>query len=657
MRKATILFALISLCAAGVASAEIPIARFTNYPKIETLTISPGGKYLALTHRTSEREMLSVLRYPDLELAASSHFGDLIDIDSLWWFDDRRLLVQPARRFYGFRVYKVPTGEIIAVDVDKRSSDLVFGYRAGKAQTGHLIHQRQSTLAWASIIDIPPDVPDSILIQTGSYDREGSENAVQRLNIKNGTLSRIAGSPVQQASYVTDAKHQVLFVSGWTEKGEMQTHQFDPVARSWRLVTSSGQSEGRIWPFEDTSTPGEYLALDSTSTSADQLVAWKPANNEKRVLFQKEGLDVGIEGADANGRVWAFSYDDHYPEYWYPDVEHPLARAHRALRAAFKDANVHITSQTRDMSLAVVVVSAPAIPPTFYLVDVGNVKLLQKLSAYPDLKPEDLSPTDPVEIVVRDGMKIRGYLTTPRGSKGKGLPLIMMVHGGPHGIQDRYDYEPEVQLFASRGYAVLRVNFRGSGGRGRDFETAGYGRWGREMQDDITDSVKWAIASGIADRERICIYGGSYGAYSALTGAFREPALFKCAIGVAGVYDLPLLFDKGDIRLLERGVRYLHAAVGTDMEELRRRSPVNNADKIKVPVMLIHGKDDERAPFEHARRMREALIKAGNPPEWLTEAAEGHGFGGEANRVEMYERVLAFLAKHLDRSAPRVAGQ
>jgi dipeptidyl aminopeptidase/acylaminoacyl peptidase len=167
------------------------------------------------------------------------------------------------------------------------------------------------------------------------------------------------------------------------------------------------------------------------------------------------------------------------------------------------------------------------------------------------------------------------------------------------------------------------------------------------MQDDITDAVKWVIGAGIADRERICIYGASYGGFAALTGIYREPDMFKCAIGMAGVYDLPLMFDKGDIQTLERGVNYLREAVGTDAEDMRQRSPVTHADKMKAAVMLIHGKDDERAPFEHALRMRAALTKAGKPPEWISEGREGHGIFDEASRTQVYEKMLDFFGKHI----------
>jgi dipeptidyl aminopeptidase/acylaminoacyl peptidase len=438
-----------------------------------------------------------------------------------------------------------------------------------------------------------------------------------------------------------------MFVTGLNRKGDFQVWKFKPADQGWDLVGSFNDNEGGTSPFEDTANPDEFIALDSKLSPMDSVIVWNLKTQERRVLFKSDVSDVVPAGVDANNHVWLYRYDDHYPEYWYPDPEHPLARAHRMLRSTFKDANIHFTSETRDLSLAVAEVSAPRIPPTFYLVDLKNLKVVQQLAAYPELKREDLSITDPFEVKVRDGVKIRGYLTTPNGTNGKKLPMVVLVHGGPFGIFERYAFDPEVQLFASRGYAVLQVNFRGSGGRGREFMHSGYQKWGREMQDDVTDAVKWAVGAGIADRGRICIYGASYGGYAALTGAFREPDLFKCAIGLAGVYDLPLMFEKGDVTEMERDVNFLRASLGTDTNELRLRSPVYNADKIRIPVMLIHGKDDVRAPFEHAQRMRAALQKAGNPPEWISETGEAHGIFNEGNRADVYEKMLAFLAKHI----------
>ena len=651
MKSMTCLVVLGGCALSTAVLAAPPVSAYLNYAQIESLKISPDGKLLALTKRSEQAETITVLRYPEATVVSHKQLGEA-EVERFEWANETRLLIQPARRFPGV-AYKVPTGEIVGIDADGTHVDTLFGFAAGKFQTGTIVTQRQGSALWARIIDMTPDDPQSVLIQTRNYEREGGSGSVQRMDVKTGRVSRLAGSPVEEANYITGRNSKLLFVTGRNRQGDYQTWKFRPADQGWDMVASSAANEGSIWPFEETDNPDEFIAIDSVKTPTDSVVVWNVKTQDRRVLFKHDVVDVAPAAFDKRSHAWVYHYDDHFPEYWYPDPEHPLARAHRLLRSSFKDAHIDFTSATADESLVVARVEAPRIPPTFYLVDVNKLKVVQQLAGYPDLKREDLSITDPVELTVRDGVKIRGYLTTPNGTSGKKLPMILLVHGGPHGISDSYAYDAEVQLLASRGFAVLQINFRGSGGRGRVFEQSGYGRWGREMQDDLTDAVKWAIGAGVADRNRICIYGASYGGYAALTGAFREPELFKCAVGMAGVYDLPLLFEKGDIQQMARDVAYLRAAVGTDMNELKSRSPAYNAEKIRIPVMLIHGKDDERAPFEHAQRMRAALQKAGNPPEWITETGEAHGIRNEAGRAEVYEKMLAFFARHIGNAAPQ----
>ena len=251
---------------------------------------------------------------------------------------------------------------------------------------------------------------------------------------------------------------------------------------------------------------------------------------------------------------------------------------------------------------------------------------------------------EPIKLKSRDGLDLSGYLTRPLGQEqGKNLPLVVYVHGGPFGVRDYWGYDPTVQMLASRGYAVLQVNFRGSGGYGHAFEVAGYRQWGGTMQDDVTDATKWAIEQGIADAKRICIYGGSYGGYAALMGAAREPDLYRCAIGDAGVYDLRLMLTRGDIQDTTYGVNYIKEAIGDDTSLLAARSPITHIDKIKASLMLIVGGQDKRVPPIHGESVRAALGKRGIKHEWLYQRTEAHGFYDEKNIEDMYVRILAFL--------------
>jgi dipeptidyl aminopeptidase/acylaminoacyl peptidase len=191
------------------------------------------------------------------------------------------------------------------------------------------------------------------------------------------------------------------------------------------------------------------------------------------------------------------------------------------------------------------------------------------------------------------------------------------------------------------------VNFRGSGGRGVNFQEAGYRQWGNKVQDDIIDGLKWTIAQGEVDGSRVCSYGSSFGGYSALMLAARAPSMFKCAVGYAGVYDLNLLQSSDQYRGNKAAQSVIARYVGTDKQELDRNSPVTLAANIKAPVLLVHGGKDKRAPLQHAEEMREALTKAGNAPEWLVAPNEGHGFYDTANRTAFYEKLEAFLARNI----------
>ena len=268
---------------------------------------------------------------------------------------------------------------------------------------------------------------------------------------------------------------------------------------------------------------------------------------------------------------------------------------------------------------------------------------MRRLAVRPWHSPESLSPQVPFELSARDGMILRGYLTEPAGAPGP-RAMVVLVHGGPHGIHDDWGFNSRAQLLASRGYLVLQVNYRGSSGRGRDFEEAGHG-WGAEMQDDVADAVRWAVESGAADPDRICIMG-SYGAYAALTGAFRTPDLYRCAIGMAGVYDLELMFEKGDISTAMRGQAYLEKCSATTRPPFARARRAS-CGRISAAVLLAHGDLDERAPIEHAHRMRRAS-QGREPPVWIRRRREGHGFVEEDNRRDFNEQVLTFLDQHLN---------
>lgn len=224
--------------------------------------------------------------------------------------------------------------------------------------------------------------------------------------------------------------------------------------------------------------------------------------------------------------------------------------------------------------------------------------------------------------------------------------MVVVPHGGPYEIIDAWGFDTGAAVLASQGFAVLRVNFRGSGGYGRDFVEKGFRQWGRAMQDDVTDATRWAIAEGIAAADRICIYGASYGGYSALMGAVREPRLYRCAAGYAAPYDLAKMYKWGSIRRSDLGLNYLERVLGKDKAELAANSPAQQASTIVIPILIAHGRLDARVGVEHSQAMAKILRKGGAGVDYIEYPNEGHGLAIDEDEADFYGRLLAFLREN-----------
>jgi dipeptidyl aminopeptidase/acylaminoacyl peptidase len=258
----------------------------------------------------------------------------------------------------------------------------------------------------------------------------------------------------------------------------------------------------------------------------------------------------------------------------------------------------------------------------------------------------------PVHYSARDGLDIPAYLTLPKGKEPKNLPLVLLAHGGPwvHGAVWAWSAEPA--YLASLGYAVLEPAFRGSTGWGTKLETAGWKQWGRGMQDDLNDGVDWLVRQGIVDPKRVCIMGASYGGYAVLMGLARDPDRWRCGIEYVGVTDINLLFDvtwsdASNSDYIRYTAKELIGDPDKDAAMFKAASPLENAAKIKAPVLMAYGGEDYRVPLVHGEKMRDALRAQGTPVEWVVYADEGHGFLLEKNRYDFYQRVATFLAQHL----------
>lgn len=648
---------LLLACAAhanDVASRVLPTEYFTRHDEFGTVKISPDGRHIAFTTGKYGRSVLAFMELETRKYTGGVRCPERMEIHDFHWISPKRLIYSIAERVPGY-IQPSSTGEIAAINADGSKHKLIYGYRAGEFSTGTHLRTRKASYATADMISPLKSDEGSILIAEQAwrlagmywrYDRD-AKPLITKLDVFTGKKQTLGTAPLIRSRLLVDRADNVRFALGLNEQYRL--------AVSWKPEVSAPWTAFELPNFRPESVVPRRFSSDNRSVLLTGVREGERFAALFKLDLQTKELQkvIGFDDADVDGIVSDFAdreavgvwaYKDK-PEYRWIDENDPAARLHAALQRAFSRETVHITSLTDDGRLAIVFAHSDINPGDYYLFDTTARKadILQRARKW--VNPHDMQPKQPITVKARDDLLLHGYLTKPRGDGP--YPLIVLPHGGPHGIRDSWDFDWEVQLLAHRGYAVLQVNFRGSGGYGMDFEAAGHRQWGARMQDDITDATRWAIEQNITTSDRICIFGASYGAYAAMMGAAREPQLYKCAVGYAGVYDLELMFTTGDIPDFNSGRAYLDEVLGKDVADLRQRSPAQLADRIVAPVLLIHGKEDWRADYAQAKRMKTALEQHGKSLEWLSLGREGHGVYDEETRREVYETLLTFLGKHL----------
>jgi dipeptidyl aminopeptidase/acylaminoacyl peptidase len=323
-------------------------------------------------------------------------------------------------------------------------------------------------------------------------------------------------------------------------------------------------------------------------------------------------------------------------------------RVWAAVQAAYAGDRVRLVSWSNDRRRILVRVDSATLGPAYAVVDLAARKGSWLGAEYEGLKSGDIGPVRPVRFKAADGLELTGYLTLPYGKDPKALPLIVLPHGGP-AARDTPGFDWWAQAMASRGYAVLQVNYRGSEGFGWDFQRAGFGEWGRKMQTDLSDGVAYLSGQGIVDPKRVCIVGGSYGGYAALAGVTLQKGIYRCAVSFGGVADLRGLIVYSRRRSGDEAQRYWSRYMGAkDLGDpaLERYSPVAHAADASAPILLIHGKDDTVVPLEESTRMADALRRAGKPVELVVQNNADHWLSLGATRLEMLQATMVFVEKN-----------
>ncbi len=634
-------------------SAPVDVASFVKRDQFDAIKLSPNGDYYAASVPAEDNSILMIVRRADNKPMAGFSLGKNTYIASFEWINPERVVFGTARKFGALDNPQL-TGNLYGMNADGSGKDILVGQDVEVMTTGSHIQTKKTEMVAAFLLDPLPDDDRNALISVSSFGPD-AYSRVERMDAYSGRRIPVARSPVRNSSYITDGKGVVRFAYGSDlENNNKLFYRASDAAdwtrtADWKLLNEenvTGHAEIPLGFSADGRTA--YLSVEQTS-GPDAIVAFDVATETRTTLFRDDNGDpvsvIRSMGTPYPAPVGAFVADGK-PRTVFFDAEGAESRLYRSLEAAFPGNRVTITSKTSNGSLALVEVSSDRNPGDFYLFDTVAKKASFLLGRSNWLDPANMTEMRPMQLKARDGQVLHGFLTVPAGSDGKHLPLVVLPHGGPFFEADSWRFDRETQMLAAAGYAVLQVNFRGSSHYGRAFAHAGAREWGGKMQDDVTDATRWAIDQGIADAARICIYGASYGGYAALMGVAKEPALYKCAAGYVGIYDLPLMFEKGDLQRSDSSVAYMRDWIG-EKTQLATVSPVNLADRIKVPVFLAAGGEDERAPIEHSKRMEKALRAAGVPIETLYYPSEGHGFYVDAHRQAFYERLLSFLGRNI----------
>lgn len=629
---ATILF-LFSLTANAVAMSEL----LSKKSQFEAVLISPTGEYLAVAMVRDEKRLIGIISRETMQFTATINLQKEEMPGEFLWVNNDRLA---TKILYVKEKNALPTwyGNWFAMNADGSKKKVI---------TSQLKNLGVNDIGWPEIIDVMPNDPKSVLVlNRKKLGKDGDFTTVLKLNVYNGSVRREARLPLRDGYALTDNNSAVRFALGADSSDEntFKIYHRPEKNTDWQLLNEYGHLKAKLRPISFVSEDEVYLvgSVDSNTTS---LYRYNLKTKSSELVFNAGNVDL-TDVVISNDKLLAVRTDDGLPKLKFIDTKNVISRWLFSLQDHFPGEFISAESATRDERYFVIRVYSDVKPTEFYLVDTVKGKVDFLLSSKPWIKPSEMSPMQPISFEARDGLKVSGYITLPKEKKEK-IPLVVLPHGGPHGIRDYWGFQEEVQYLASLGVAVLQVNYRGSAGYGNAFSFAGVGNWWSTMVEDIIDATQWASNEFAINKNEVCISGGSYGAYAALMSATKAADMFKCVIAASGVYDLALHLEISDTSNSSLGQNYLKDVLGNNKNALKANSPIANIDKLKAPVLIIHGEHDRRTPLEQAQLLKSKLDEMKHPYQWQLFENEGHGLYKEKSRQAYFDVVKEFLKEHL----------
>jgi len=609
----------------AAASALIPLEDFFKNPEKVSFKLSPDGSYISYMAPYKKRMNVFVQKMGSKAEPIRLTSLEDRDIAGYFWANDNRIAYLKDKG--GDENY-----HLYAVNVDGTNDKELTPFDKVRV----------------TIIDNLPEQDEYMII--GLNKRNPQVNDPYRLNINTGEIELLYENPGNITSWQTNAAGKLLIAS--TSDGVNTTLLYRETEKDpFKEVVTTNFKESITPQFFDPKNPDVVYAISNIGRDKTAAVRYDlKAKKELELLYVNDVVDINSIGYSKKRKTpTAISYNLDKAERKFLDkqTENLYAELRKKIAPGLE---FGISSSNKNEDKLLVVTYDDKTNGAYYFYDT-NTKLLQKIAEIsPWLNRDAMATVKPVTYTSRDGLTIHGYLTLPNGKPAKNLPVVVNPHGGPW-ARDQWGFNPEVQFLASRGYAVLQMNFRGSTGFGRNFLEKSFKQWGQAMQDDITDGVNWLVKEGIANPKQVAIYGASYGGYATLSGITKNPDLYACAIDYVGVSNL-FTFMKTIPPYWKPYLQMMYEMVGdptsnTDSMMMRNNSPVYAVDKIKTPLFIAQGAKDPRVNKAESDQVVEALKKRGVEVQYMVKENEGHGFHNEENRFEFYRAMEKFLGDHL----------
>jgi dipeptidyl aminopeptidase/acylaminoacyl peptidase len=620
--------------------AHLPLTPKTLWAPghVEDIALSPNGELLAESNWI--REGVWALRLIDLKAGVEQILGtSAFAYDELEWKDDSTLFASGT----------------LGTGVSRRTVHLIGGAQDGKRRV-----QSQNLPLTGDIVDLLPEQPGVVLFER--FDNRDNL-VVHRLDVSSPAAilrqqhlkskDRLNTAVPQDRGWYADGHGELRAVVAKRDDEYVLLHGR---GATFTEVLNLGDQDG-FQPLRLSYEGDLIYGLSDEGREQRDLVAFDPvAKTVTRTIFSKPGVDVVAVLLDERRTPIAARYyqGGRLATEYFDQRDRAVSQQ---LQQAFPGRTVSVVERSRDGRQMVLWVDSSDHPPALYHMDLDALRASLISETRPDLSNVTFAPAHVLSVKGSGGLPIEAYLTLPPAT-GK-RPLVVMPHGGPIGVADRLHFNQDVQFLASLGYAVLQVNFRGSDGYGKAFREAGHRNQGRLIEDDIDAAIKVALAGYPLDGDRMCALGASYGGYSAMVSTIRWPGRFRCVVSMSGVSDRALFFTASDSGRDAKVRKQMERIIGdpnTDLAEMQATSPLYHFRDLKVPLMLVHGREDFRVDFEHTRRLVRMLNLAGNSPVVMAFADEGHGLDEIANIETAWNGIAGFLAEHLGPVLPVAEG-